>query len=87
MLYCVQYRVILYRDILRVYSKYAHGLLCFVLLWLYNQLLEIHVIDSPVYRETSNISRTLVGNTLVDYSDVVGASLVRFAPATSSLST
>ena len=28
------------------------------------------------YRKTSNISRTLVGNKIVDNSDVVGASLV-----------
>ena len=28
------------------------------------------------YRKTSNISRTLVGNTIVDNSDVVGASPV-----------
>ena len=39
------------------------------------------------YRKTSNISRTLVGNKIVDNSDVVGASLVGAAPTTSSLST
>ena len=38
------------------------------------------------YRKTSNISRTLVGNKIVDNSDVVGASPVGAAP-TSSLST
>ena len=40
-----------------------------------------------VYRKTSNISRTLVGNIIVDNSDVVGASLVGADPTTSSLST
>ena len=40
-----------------------------------------------IYHNTSNIRRTLVGNKLVDPSDVVGASPVGAAPATSSLST
>ena len=35
-----------------------------------------------LYRKTSNISRTLVGNKIVDNSDVVGA-----APTTSSFLT
>ena len=39
------------------------------------------------YRKTSNISRTLVGNIIVDNSDIVGASPVRAAPTTSSFST
>ena len=39
------------------------------------------------YRKTSNISRTLVGNKIVDNSDVVGVSPVGDAPTTSSLST
>ena len=38
------------------------------------------------YRETSNISCTLVGNNIVDHSDVVGASPVGVAPTTSSFS-
>ena len=32
------------------------------------------------YRQVSNISRTLVGNKIVDHSDVVGASPVGAAP-------
>ena len=40
-----------------------------------------------VYRKTSNIRRTLVGNKIVDHSDVVGASPVGAAPTTSSFST
>ena len=39
------------------------------------------------YCKTSNISRTLVGNNIVDHSDVVGASPVGAAPTTSSFST
>ena len=39
------------------------------------------------YRKTSNISRTLVGNKIIDNSDVVGASPVGAAPTTSSFST
>ena len=40
-----------------------------------------------IYRKTSNISHTLVGNKIVDNSDVVGASPVGAAPITSSFST
>ena len=40
-----------------------------------------------MYRKTSNISHTLVGNKIVDNSDVVGASPVGTAPATSSFLT
>ena len=36
------------------------------------------------YRKVSNIRRTLVGNKIVDHSDVVGASPVGAAPTTSS---
>ena len=39
------------------------------------------------YRQVSNISRTLVGNKIVDHSDVVGASPVGAAPITFSFST
>ena len=39
------------------------------------------------YRKTSNISRTLVGNKIVDNPDVVGAPPVGAAPTTSSFST
>ena len=39
------------------------------------------------YRQFSNIRRTLVGNKIVDHSDVVGASPVGAAPTTSSCST
>ena len=38
-------------------------------------------------RQVSNIRRTLVGNEIVDHSDVVGASPVGAAPTTSSFST
>ena len=39
------------------------------------------------YRQTSNMIRILVGNNIVDHSDVVGASPVGAAPTTSSFST
>ena len=39
------------------------------------------------YRKVSNIRRSLVGNKIVDHSDVVGASPVGAAPTTSSFST
>ena len=39
------------------------------------------------YRQTSNIGRTLVGNSIVDHSDVFGASPVAATPTTSSFST
>ena len=44
-------------------------------------------MDEGYYRKTSKISRTLVGNKIVDNSDVVGASPVGAAPTTSSIST
>ena len=47
----------------------------------------IQRIDAGIYRKTSNIRRTLVGNEIVDHSDVVGASPVGAAPTTSSFST
>ena len=44
-------------------------------------------VSAPEYRKTSNIRRTLVGNKIVNHSDVVGASPVGAAPTTSSFST
>ena len=44
-------------------------------------------ISFQIYRKTSDISRTLVGDKIVDNSDVVGASPVGAAPTTSSFST
>ena len=44
-------------------------------------------MGSEKYRQTSNISRILVGSEIVDHSDVVGASPVGAAPTTSSFST
>ena len=44
-------------------------------------------ISNITYRKTSNISRTWVGDKIVDNSDVVGASPVGAAPTTSSFST
>ena len=44
-------------------------------------------IELHNYRQTSNISSTLVGNKILDHSDVVGASPDGVAPTTSSFST
>ena len=53
--------------------------------WCY---LQFHCVNTDNnYRKTSNISSTLVGNKIVDNSDVVGASPVGAAPTTSSFST
>ena len=43
--------------------------------------------DIGRYRQTFNIRRALVGNKIVDHSDVVRASPVGAAPTTSSLLT
>ena len=43
--------------------------------------------DFRKYRQVSNIRRTLVGNKIVDHSDVIGASPVGAAPTTSTFST
>ena len=44
-------------------------------------------MDDFKYRKVSNIRRALVGNKIVDHSDVVGASPVGAAPTASSFST
>ena len=50
------------------------------------RVLTLGVGHQKDYRQVSNISGTLVGNTTVDHSDVVGASPVGAAPTTSSFS-
>ena len=50
-------------------------------------MLKFSSSNTNMYRKTSNISRTFVGNKTVDNSDVVGASPVGAAPTTSSFST
>ena len=52
-----------------------------------NQITRLIYRVSANYRQTSNISRTLVDNKIVDHSDVVGAAPVGAAPTTSSFST
>ena len=46
-----------------------------------------NALSSMRYRQVSNIKRTLVGNKIVDHSDVVGASPVGAATTISSFST
>ena len=55
--------------------------------WLLNWTIISDVHSVTAYRQVSNISRTLVGNWIVDHSNVVGASPVGAAPTTSSFST
>ena len=62
--------------------------------WWYNHKKTKHnktvsIIDGMhcKYHQVSNIIPTLVGNKIVDHSDVVGASPVGAAPTTSSFST
>ena len=45
------------------------------------------ILQNHYYRQVSNIGHTLVGNQIVDHSDVFGASPVGAAPTTSSFST
>ena len=47
----------------------------------------MRIFDELQYGQLSNISRTPVGNEIVDHSDVVGASPVGTAPTTSSFLT
>ena len=52
--------------------------------YIYNILSRSEIHEAiRIYRQISNIRRTLVGNTLGDHSDVVGASPVGAAPTTS----
>ena len=44
-------------------------------------------LENKGYRQTSNISSTIVDNNIIDNSDVVGAHPVGAAPTTSSFST
>ena len=48
-----------------------------------NYMVSLHI----TYHQASNVRRTVVNNTIVDHSNVVGASPVGVAPTTSSFST
>ena len=55
-------------------------------------LLKCQICEHPInlfqiYRQATNINRTLVGNKIVNHSDVVGASHVGTAQTTPSFST
>ena len=53
----------------------------------HSELMSPHETDHETdHCQTSNISHTLVGNIIIDHSDVVGASAVGAAPITSSSS-
>ena len=55
--------------------------------WFLSILITLSFDERLIYREVSNIRRTLVGNKIVGLSDVGGASPVGAAPTTSSFST
>ena len=47
--------------------------------WFKIELFELDVMwTDDTYRQTSTVSRTLLGNKIVDHSDVVGAPVVSF---------
>ena len=52
-----------------------------------NSVLGSKELENNIYCQVSNIRRTLIGNKIVDHSDVVGASPEPDAPTTSSFST
>ena len=54
---------------------------------LYSSVTMLWVFSGFIYRQTSNSNHTIVGNKIVDHSDVVGAAPVVSAPTTSSFST
>ena len=54
--------------------------------WFMIQVMACCLMAPSHYRKTSNIRHTLVGNKIVDQSDVVGAAPVGAAPTTSSFS-
>ena len=54
---------------------------------MYDELNFKYFVSKLSYHQTFNIIRTLVGNNIVDDSDVVGASPVGAAPTTAPFST
>ena len=48
---------------------------------------KLYLRGKSIYHKASNKRHTLVGNKIVDHSDVVGAAPVGAAPTTSSFST
>ena len=82
-------------SIMRIFKKIDHVILALIVV----KTMAVHglvmqgtrlwaALDfSIIYRQVSNISRTLAGYKTVDHSDVVGASPVGAASTTSSLST
>ena len=75
--------VFIYRQISYISAHHMHSSLD--LLWCTNFYWEGESVF--IYRQISYIRRTIVGNQIVDHSDVVGAAPVGAAPTTSSFST
>ena len=73
-----------------MYLKHTHNPPWSLSLQIVGYTIKPHDINVHIllpYRQTSNIVRILVGNKIVDHSDVVLASLAGAAPTTSSFST
>ena len=63
-----------------------NNIICNIIKLAYSYYENVCVLHIAIYRQTSNVSRTLIGNKIVDDLHVVGASPVGAASTTSSLS-
>ena len=82
-------RAFLRKKTISIFRKLPYNIVSQYRWWWY-QIVPLKLLQGITYcdyRQVSNISHTLVGNKIVDHSDVVGASPVDAAPTTSSFST
>ena len=80
--YLNQWWVIVYETVMGISSSNFMKIVRVLLKYTQSKL-----IWNDKYRQVSNISSTLIGDEIVDHSDVVGASPVGAAPTTFSFST
>ena len=66
---------------------YSQNGICCIRIFTFLSLKETRITTREIYRQPPYMSRTLLGNTIVDHSDEVGASPVSAVPNTFSLST
>ena len=74
-----------YRGLIPILYEYNKGICVWFIIFIRSYQIQCTVGNA--YFQISNISGTLVGNKIIDHSDVVGASPVGAAPTTSSFST
>ena len=74
-----------------IHKKWQQDIGCFLTWWYrenFSLLYHLYKLNDNLtttsYRQTSSVSRTLVGNEIIDHSDVAGSSPVGAAPTTSS---